>query len=279
MRASHCARQPAGFTLLELIVVMAVLSVFLMITAVISRDAVDLHGATKARLNAERDAAVFMRQFEADVAQRVDRLEARVRFEKQVGNDRLTLLTQRQGYALRQIAADRHVAVVSYRVNDNSMLERAASGYGFGSAAARPAEKDGTLALAELPVEGPVQPDNPAFQVIAAGVIRLELSFLVRDADKWVLRCAPPQDQTQIREVIVTVAILDPERSRMLNPGQLKLITGEFPDAVDDALPLARWNEVAASLTHRLPRVPRAALQQVRVYQGVCTLANRNPPS
>ncbi len=277
MRSSDPERGTAGFTLLELIVVMAVLTVFLMITAVVSRDAIDLHGATKARLHAERDAAMFMRQFETDIAQRVARLEARANIVKQLGNDRISLVTQRQGYALHDIAADRRVSLVSYRIKDN-LLERAASGYGYGSAPARPAEKAGTLALAKIPVDGPLEPDDPAFQVIATGVIRFELSFLVREAGKWLQRAAPPLDQQQIQQIIVTVAVLDPDRSRMLDAGQIKLIAAEFPDAGDDVLPFAKWSEIAAALTRRLPKIPHTALQQVRVYQAVCTLANGNPP-
>ncbi|MEI7954862.1 MAG: type II secretion system protein [Verrucomicrobiota bacterium] len=266
----------AGFTLLELIVVMAVLSIFLMITAVVSRDAIDMHGATLSRLRTERDAAMLMRQLEADIAQRINRLDARIRIEKQVGNDRLTLLTQRQGYALHGITAERRASLVSYRIEHNS-LQRAASGYGFGPGMQRPAEADGTLALARIPAEGPLEPDANAFQVIAAGVLRMEFSFVVREAGKSVLRAAPPTDQQQIQAVIATVAIVDAERSRKFTQAQFELIAAQFPDASDDAAPLAQWRDIAANLTRRLPRLPRGVLQQVRVYQGVCTLPTANP--
>ncbi|MCX6875601.1 MAG: prepilin-type N-terminal cleavage/methylation domain-containing protein [Verrucomicrobia bacterium] len=280
MKAPRPAPRPApckpGFTLVELMVVMAVLSIFLVITAIVSRNAVDLHSATKARIIAERNSAAFMRQFGADLAQRVNHLDARIRIGKFVGNDGISLLTQRQGYTLREVAADRQVSLVSYRVKRH-LLERAASGYGFGTMLERPAEKAGTLALELVPAEGPEDPDVQAFQVIAPGIIRLELSFLVREGKTWVLRAVPPQDQQQIQQVIATVAVLDPDRSRMLDERKFGLIAAEFPDAVDDELPLTKWAAVAPNLTRRLPQIARTALQQVRVYQGVFTLPNQNP--
>ncbi|KAB2641273.1 MAG: type II secretion system protein [Verrucomicrobia bacterium] len=266
----------AGFTLLELIVVMAVLSIFLMITAVVSRDAIDMHGATLSRLRTERDAAVLMRQLESDIAQRVVRLDACLKLEKQTGNDRFTLLTQRQGYAVHGNTADRRVSLASYRIEHHS-LERAASGYGFGSQAQRPAEAEGTLALARIPADGPLEPAANAFQVIAPGVLRLELSFVVREADKSVLRAVPPADQQQIQALIVTVAIVDAERSRKLTDDQFESIAAQFPDAADDVAPLVKWRDIAANLTRRLPRLPRGVLQQVRVYQGVFTLPTSKP--
>ena len=273
VRLTSCA---PGFTLMELLVVMAVLSIFLIMTSAVTRDALDLHGATKARLVAERNAAAFLRQFDADIFQRVNRQEARARIGKHQGNDEISLVTRRQGYAILGTTADRRVSLVSYRIAQN-MLERAASGYGFGKPPERPAEKTGTLALKEIPATGPDVPADKAFQVIAPGIIRLEFSFLVREAEKRVLRAEPPPDQQQIEAVIATVAVLDPDRRRMLDAGKLGLIAAEFPDAADNALPAPKWDEVAANLSRKLPALPRTALQQVRVYQGIFTFPNLNP--
>lgn len=273
-------RRPApchtGFTLLELLVVMVVLSLFLMMTTVVTRDAVELHGATKARLASERNAAAFLQQFEADLTQRVLRAEALTKVEKCGGDDRISWLTQRQGYAIRGTAADRSASLVSYRIQRH-MMERAASGYGFGAGQHRPSERSGTLALKEIPATGPEEPAAKAFQVIAPGIIRLELSFLVREGETRVLRAKPPQDQTGIEAVIATIATLDPDRSRMLDETKLGLIAAAFPDAADNESPLRKWSGIAANLTRDLPQLPHSALQQVRVYQGIIPLPNPSP--
>ena len=265
-----------GFTLIELLVVMTVLSMFLMMTTMVTRDAVDMHGATRARLVSERNAAAFMRQFDSDVFQRVNRDESPVKIDKQSGNDEITLVTQRQGYAIHGSTAERRASLVNYRIKQH-MMERAASGYTFGSTQDRPNEDKGTLALKEIPAVGPDDPDAKAFQVIAPAIIRLEFSFLVREEKKQVLRAKPPTDLDQIIAVIATIATLDPDRSRMLNDTKLDLISKRFPDAIDNELPIKKWTDIVANLTRQMPDMPRSALQQVRVYQGIFTLPNRNP--
>lgn len=265
-----------GFTLLELLVVMVVMSMFLLLTTTVSRDALNLHGSTKTRLATDRHAAAFQRQFEADVSQRVNRADAPVRIEKQQGNDGISFVTQRQGYAIRGTTAERRVSLVSYRIAGN-VLERAASGYGFGKAPDRPDEKVGRLALKEIPDIGPELPDAAAFQAIAPGVIRLEFSFLVREADRTVVRGRRPSDGRQIIAVVATFAVLDPDRRGMLDASQIGLIAAQFPDAFDNILPMRSWEQIATELGTKMPGFPPAPLQHVRVYQGIFTFPNLNP--
>lgn len=266
----------AGFTLIELMVVIALLGLVLLTTATISRDAIELRGITKARVVSERNAAAFLRQFGSDLAQRVNRPEARLRVEKNSGDDEISFLTQRQGYPLRSAGADRRVSLVGYRIEER-MLERAAGGYGYGSPDKRPSDPDGTLALAELPKDGPAAPEDSAFQVIAPGLIRLELSFLVREGGNRVIRADVPPDQDQVEAVIATVAALDPDRVRMLTKAQLDQIAGEFPDSADNQSLIDQWQQNADRLVTKLPSLPPSALQQVRVRQSMFQLPNKNP--
>jgi prepilin-type N-terminal cleavage/methylation domain-containing protein len=264
-----------GFTLIELLVVVAIVSVFLVMTAVVSSEAIDLNSATRARVVSERNAAAFMRQLEADISQRIERDEARMRIGKREGNDELTMLAQRQGYALQSSTADRRVSLVGYRIRGNR-LERAAGGYGFGSAQERPAAQSGTLSLKGIGADGPEEPADNAFQVICPAVIRLELTFLVRDGDDHVLRAEAPQDQGRIEAVIATLVSLDPDRSRMLDESKIESIAAEFPDAVNNETPVGKWAEIADTLTAKIPQIPKTVLQKVRVHQGMFTLPQRN---
>ena len=276
MKPPRAIPRDPGFTLIELLVVMTVLSLFLMMTTLVTRDALDLHGATRSRLVSERNAAAFLRQIDSDIFQRVNRDDAPVKIEKNSNNDEITLVTCRQGYVIHGTKAERRASLVSYRIKQN-MLERAASGYGFGSTQERPAENKGTMSLKEIADKGLQNPDAKAYQVIAPAIIRLEFSFLVREDNKNVLRAAPPKDPNQIVALIATIATLDPDRSRMLNETKLGLLAKRFPDAVDNELPTEKWNDIAANLTRLMPDMPRSALQQVRVHQGVITMPNRNP--
>lgn len=277
MRSTRPACGNPGFTLIELMVVVSILAAFLMMTSIVTRDAVDLHGATRTRMVAERNAASFLRQLDADLAQRVTRREAVVRAGKQTGNDDLTLVTQRQGYTLHEVEADRRASLVSYRIQQHQLV-RAAAGYGFGKPQQRPAEKNGTLALKEIPATGPDQPAANAYQVIAPGIIRLEFSFVTREDGKPLVRATPPADQQRIDAVVATIVTLDPDRRRMLDTAKLAQITAAFPDARDNELPAGKWTSIAANLTRELPQIPARALQQVRVYQGICRFPNTPPP-
>lgn len=262
-----------GFTLIELIVVMAILSVFLVMTAVVSREGIDLNNMTRARIVSERNAAAFMRQFEADLAQRILRDEAQIRIDKNNGNDHITMLANRQGFALQSPAAERRVSLVGYRIRGNK-LQRAAGGYSFGTAQQRPVAESGTLSLKEIAANGPGEPSDNAFQVICPAIIRLELSFLVREGEKRVMRANAPKDQEQIEAVIATLVSLDPDRSRMLSESQFESIAGAFPDASDGRTPVGEWLELADNL--ELPSIPNTVLQKVRVHQGMFTLPKQS---
>jgi hypothetical protein len=91
------------------------------------------------------------------------------------------------------------------------------------------------------------------------------------------MRADPPRDQELIEAVVATVVTLDPDRSRMLKEADFRLITTEFRDARDNELPAGEWTETAANLSRKLPNLPKSALQQVRVHQGVFPLPNRKP--
>lgn len=262
------ARCRRGFTLLELLVALAVVGVVLTTSATITSHALSIHRTARSRLDAERTASTVCGQLRGDLAARVRRAEAPVRFTKRPGNDTLTLLTARRGIPLQAPTADRRVTIASYRVADHR-LERAAAGLAFGDdPAARPSLDRGTLALLEFPAEGPEPPADDAFQPLAPAVFRLELSFLLTGTNSKPA-AQPPADPADVAAVVVTLATLDPARRRMLDDAQLERLAGRFPDAADGSHPAGRWSEAAASLVRELPDFPREPLQRVRVHQAV----------
>ncbi len=258
----------AGFTLIELVVTVGILGVFLVMTAVISRGAIDMNGNAKSRIASERGASAFAQQFRMDLEMRVERQEALPRIEKRAGDDRISLLTQRQGYPVGSNAADRGASLVSYRISDGK-LERSASGYGFGGGGARPSAASGTLSLLDISADGPAEPATDTYQVISAGILRLELSFLVLKDGKSVIQASPPADRAGIQAIVTTIVTLDPDRRRPLDKAKLDSIAAEFPDAADYETPLEKWSEIAARLTTKQPSLPKSAASQVRVHQAI----------
>ena len=262
-----------GITLVELLVAMTIFTVILLLTAKVSDSALTLTRNTEARLAAKREASVAAQQLRADFAQRIRRLDTPVRFEKKTGSDSLVLLTKRLGYSDGLGTPDRAVSIIEYRVETSATEEaangllRASRGIGFGDdLTARPALDEGTLALATLPEEGPEELEARHFQMLAPGVIRLELSFLINDK-AMPIRMEAPDDQGLIDGVIATVCILDPDHRGALTDDQLTRIAEQFDDAADGKLPVEDWLQTADDLSTLLPGFPKTTLQQVRVKQ------------
>lgn len=251
---------------------MALLTIILLLTAQVSSSALATTRNTAARLAAQREASVAGQQLQTDFAQRVQRLDTPVRFEKNAGSDSLVLLTKRLGYPDPSATPDRAVSITEYRIEtsapeeaDNGLL-RASSGIGFGDLTARPSLDQGTLALAALPDDGPEELNARHFQMLAPGVIRLELSFLVDD-EANPIRMQAPDDQSLIDGVIATVCILDPDHRGALKDDQLTRIAEQFDDAADGELPVESWLQTVDDLSTLLPAFPKATLRHVRVKQ------------
>lgn len=262
-----------GFTLVELIVAMAIFTVILLVTAQVSDSALTITRSTEARLAAQREASVAAQQLRTDFAQRIQRLDTPVRFEKKIGSDSLVLLTKRLGYSDGLGTPDRAVSIIEYRIETGATqqaangLLRASRGIGYGDdLTARPALDKGTLALATLPEEGPEKLDARHFQMLAPGVIRLELSFLINDK-AMPIRMGAPEDQELIDGVIATVCILEPDHRGGLRDGQLTRIAEQFGDAADGKLPVEDWLQTLDDLPTLLQGFPKAILRHVRVKQ------------
>lgn len=257
-----------AFTLIELMVVMTILGIFLIMTAIVSRGAIDINSQIKSRVASERAAATFLQQFRFDLETRPDRREAVPRIDKREGNDDFALLTQRQGYALHAGTANRLTSLTGYRVRDHH-LERATSGYGFGTGTERPADSSGTLSLLNFAADGAARLPDSAFHVVVPDILRLEFSFIVKDGEESVLRAEPPKNTADLRAVVATIVTLDADRRRRLDDAKIKSIAGEFHDAVDNELPLDAWSQAADHLFNKLPSLPKSVLAEVRVQQCV----------
>lgn len=273
-----------GFTLMELLVVMALVSVLLVLTTTFGNRALGLIGQVGSRSASDRIAELVFEQFSRDLGQRVVRRETTIRIHKEAdgGDDELVLVTRRFGLSERAAVADRRVSTVHYRVAEH-VLFQGAEGFGFGSTSAPPLPADGMLDLHGLPEEGPEGLAERSMYPLADGVIRMEFSFITLGADGTPeIKAAPPQAPELPSAMVVTLAVLDPERTRMIGREERERIAAEFPDAGDGVLPGGRWLEVARGLAGRAGdlRVPAVALGQVRVYQRrfpVSSGGNLNP--
>lgn len=271
-----------GFTLVELLVVMMLLSVLMVLTSAFGSRSLDLIGQVGSKSAADRIAELVFEQIARDIDQRVIRREPTMRVEKNdsEGDDELVLVTRRFGLPERAEEADRRVATVHYRITDHVLLQ-GAEGFRFGDPATPPSREDGTLEVYGLPAEGPEELDDDSLQPLAGGVIRMEFAFVAPGADGALEIVAdPPASPVRPESLIVTLVVLDPERTRMIDPDQRVRIADEFPDAKDGETPAESWQEIALGLAGRADvlGVPAVALRQVRVYQRRVSLASGGTP-
>ena len=89
----------AGFTLVELLVVMMLLSVLMVLTSAFGSRSLDLIGQVGSKSAADRIAELVFEQIVRDIDQRVIRREPTMRIDKNdsEGDDELVLVTRRFG--------------------------------------------------------------------------------------------------------------------------------------------------------------------------------------
>lgn len=264
----HRKRETRAFTLIEMLVVLALLGVVLTITVTISNGSIEMISKTRARISADEIAATAFDQLSLDLNQRLVRREATVRVVKRpAGNDELVMLTARSGYPVLSDRAERRASAVHYRVQKGGLVQ-ASCGYDFGDSGVEPDEKNGALRLFDLPEEGPADLRDGWFETMVPGVVRMEFSVIGGDGEERLLADAP-EDFREVESLVVTLVVLDPKRTRYLKQEHRERLAKAFPDARDGELAKSGWVAVERDLAARLPgsEFPRAALRHVRVYQ------------
>ena len=252
------APKSAGFTLVELLVAMAILAVILVGTVQITGVAQGSVRWAEKKIAGDSGARQLTALLERDLREMIRRPDAPFDFMVQPGNDALAFLATRAGYARGDTAADRSASLVRYEADPDGRFTRACLGFGYEGEDTVPL--DPAAALPDIPDENR--------QVVSDTVFRVEFEFLVDDGAKVVRQQKAPATLDLLRGIVTTVAVLDPQSRGVLNAGDLPKLTALFDDSRDAETPATDWTAtVLANTTRGTSGIPADVFRGVRVYE------------
>ena len=261
--SSHPTRL-AGFTLIELIVSMAVLTIMLTMILQITNSTRNAVKLTESKSNNDAIARRAFDRISRDLAQIIIRDDARIEFKSNPGNDQISFLTRTKGFTASGGAGDRDVSLVSYSIlydpTVGEKLLRGTSGklFAFDSA-------DALKLNASLPFPA-ISPDN--LQLLSNNVIRLEVEYLIQGGSGVTQEITAPATSQNLRGLVITLVTLDDWGRRAIKPYRMESIAVNFTDAALGKRTLKTWSLKRDELAKSgIAGLPKDALQSIHCYQ------------
>lgn len=193
---------PRAFTLIEMMVAMAILVMLIALVSQIMNGATKTTGASRQHLGADAEARMIFDRMAGDFAGLVNRKDVDFVFQKGGGNDAAFFFSMAPALSPANPALAEPLALVGYRIGEDFKLERLGKGLSWNQP-----PPDGILFLTFPAVNPLVVPTTPAdaisgstletssfnqyliagardatspFHVLGENVFRLEFSFLLR---------------------------------------------------------------------------------------------------
>lgn len=248
----------AAFTLIEIMVAMAVLVVLLLMVVGLVNSTASLTAHANKRISAEQEARQVLDRISKDLERIVLRSDLGQRIEKLANaDDTLSFYAQVKGYE-----GDRGLTRISYKLSDGRLV-REASGTFWNSADGQQAPFHTTNLPATVASES---------EVIGPHVFRYEVAFLMGDGriQASVPAFTSTNASNQVRAIIVGVAVLE-EKSRKIMTGDISDLGREFGDATNNQDIQSLWGSVISDSAFYPnppdPEFPNTVRAAVRVYQ------------
>ena len=300
-------RANRGFTLVELLIAVTVLTLLVVLVARLVNSTAALTSSSTKRIDINAEVRPLFSRIGTDFAQMIKRSDVtyyvKISANPEAGNDLIAFFSTVDGYYPNTgVAAEvkqPQTTVISYRINAQYQLERMAKSLPFAGQAS-PTPTPSLVFGQANPIWStfPTATDltasptpEPDASVVGADVFRFEYYYLVKvDGSPSISPWAsmPQVNISDVAAIVVAVAIIDPNSKKLLALGEispnanLKTVTdamGDYAPSMGTAglftAPTTGWQSVLDTLagsSSPLPTASRAGVRGIRLYQRIFPL-------
>lgn len=255
-RGRRVIRKRGAFSLIEILVAMAILAFLVVLLAQIMSYSSSVIGHSRTRLEATSSAEALFSRMARDFAARLVRSDMPLAVTMRNGNDEFRFFSEVHGYE-----GDRTLSLVGYRVQESTadrqfQAERGAQGASWNQSA-----------FPGFSTNVPTLADDQ-YEIATEGIFRLEICYLETDG---TYTCVRPASDSRIAAIVVAVAVLGETGRKILTPAQIQSLRQALPDTVEGEAPLASWQR-AMKASGFASGIPARAVQSIDLYQRTFSL-------
>jgi len=275
-------RSDSGFTLVEMLVSIAVMTLIVLSVAHLFNDAATLANLGNKRMEADGQTRPLLDRIAIDVAQMLKRSDVdyylKTPTNVQPGNDQIAFYSEVPGY-YPSVGSQSPISLVSYRINTRGKAERLGQGLVWNGVS--PSNTPIVFLPQTIAANWPAIVDETAdsdYEIAAANVFRFEYSYWLTNGDLSDIPWDTTAGHTTIngmQDVValsVAIAVIDPKSRTLLSDTQVAAIAARMNDFAPSMGPgalLAQWQS-ALDATNDMPR---PAISGIRIYQRYFSLA------
>jgi prepilin-type N-terminal cleavage/methylation domain-containing protein len=262
---SHHNTPPNGFSILELLVAVAVLSIVVVLMAQMLGSASTMISGSSKRMAADEEARLVFDRMAADFSRMVKREDVDSMFVGKVGNDEMFFYTDSPAiYA--STTNNSPVAVVGYRVESNSLV-RLSEGKNWDDLMFLTIGTTGSTNTNSWIVN---HTNSVNRSTIGPSVFRMEYTFLMKPGSTNVLGATNTTNTysqanvdgmglKDVSAIVVTLGVLDETSRKIVDSTTLSNVAAGFQDATA--------GPVATNWSATLPGLSGPARSATRIYQ------------
>jgi prepilin-type N-terminal cleavage/methylation domain-containing protein len=277
-------RSDGGFTLVEMLVSIAVLTLIVLSIARLLNDVATLASSGHKRMEADGQARPLLDRIAIDFAQMLKRSDVdyyvKTSVNIQPGNDQIAFYSEVPGYYPSN-GSQSPISLVSYRINAQGKAERLGKGLLWNGVS------PGSTPIVFLPqtikASWPAatgDTDDSDYEIAAANVFRFEYFYWLTNGNFSDIPWDATAGHTAINgmqdvaAISVAIAAIDPASRVLLSDTQVTTMAARMNDFAPSMGPgalLAQWQN-ALDATNDMPR---PAISEIRIYQRYFQLARK----